>query len=411
MDAGGRAPLVAFVGGVVPDGARFRTSAYSEAGNASQSRLIRALLEHGIPVDIVISFVPVPSFPGSRCLYRRAENGAIEGVPAALLPFVNLMPLKFAHLGWGIFRRVAWWSWRHRGRPRVVHMYNVGRPPGLFAYAAARLTGAAVTASLYDIGVLGRDEPDTLWQRLSMLLTRWLVPRLDERVVITPAIERDFARGQPCVVVDGGVTEEWLDRFDDGAPAAATAGRCTFLLAGSLWEINGVKLVLEAFSRLKEPAFTLLIAGRGGLEPLVSRAAAGDARIQPLGFLDAPALAEAYRRADVLLNIRLTQSNPAPYHFPSKLIEYLATGRTVISTAAAHIRDEYGAFCLLLEREEPDALAALMRRAAGMSAGERATLGRRARDYVRGRKTWTVQVEQIAGALARAAARRTVGGS
>ncbi len=395
----GGAPLVAFVGCVVPDDPRFRAGAYSAAGNASQARLIRSLRENAVPVDIAISFVPVASFPRSRHLYQRGASGSVEGVRTILLPFLNVMPLKFAHLGWGIFRRVAWWSWRHRNRARLVHMYNVGRPPGLFAYAAARLTGAAVTASLYDIGVVGRDERDSAWQRLSLRLTRWLVPRLDGRVVITPAIERDFAGGRPCLLADGGVSEEWLDRFEGAAPASRPPGECVFLLAGSLWEINGARLVLEAFARLEEPGFTLLVAGRGSLEPLVEAAAATDARIRPLGFLGPVELAAAYARADVLLNIRLTQSDPAPYHFPSKLHEYLATGRLVISTPAAHIREEYGAFCLLLEREDAAALAHVMLRAARMPSEERAAMGRAARRYMRENKTWTVQGRRIADYL------------
>jgi len=403
------APLVAFIGSVVPDDPRFHTRAHSAAGNASQARLVRALGENGIPVDVVISFVSVASFPGSRRLYQRGAETSVEGVKAILLPFINLMPLKFAHLGWGTFRRLVWWSWRRRSRPRLVHLYNVGRPPGLFAYAAARLTGAAVTASLYDVGVVGRDEPDTIWKRLSNRATKWLVPRLDGRVVITPAIERDFAGGCPCLVADGGVSEEWLSRFDLSRPEPKPKDECVFMLAGSLWEINGARLVLEAFDTLREPGFRLLVAGRGALEPLVERAAATDRRIRLLGHLGLAALAAAYERADVLLNIRLTESTRAPYHFPSKLHEYLATGRLVISTAAAHIREEYGDFCLLLEREDSEALAQLMRSAARMPADGRTLIGSRARLYMRSHKTWTVQGKRIADYLVGAAARRRGG--
>ncbi|HNV01854.1 MAG TPA: glycosyltransferase [Vicinamibacterales bacterium] len=397
--------LLALVGSVVPDDPQYRTAAFSVAGNASQARLIRSLRANGVVVDEVISFVPVPSFPRSSRLWQHQATGTVEGVTTVLLPFLNVMPAKFACLGWGIFRRVAWWSWENRRRPRVVHMYNVGRPPGLFAYAAARLTGAAVTASLYDVGTVGRDEPDTVWQRLSHRLTKWLVRRLDGRIVITPAIERDFAAGRPCLLVDGGVSEEWLDRFEPAAPDSSSAATCVFLLAGSLWEINGVGLVLEAFGRLGEPGFVLLVAGQGPLQAVVKAAAARDARILPLGFLGPEDLASAYARADVLLNIRLTESNPAPYHFPSKLHEYLATGRLVISTPAAHIRDEYGDFCLILEREDADALAELMQRAARMPAGERRAVGQRAREYMRAEKTWTAQGRRIAAYLAAAAAK------
>lgn len=397
--------LLALVGSVVPDDPQYRTAAFSVAGNASQARLIRSLRANGVVVDEVISFVPVPSFPRSSRLWQHRATGTVEGVRTVLLPFLNVAPVKFACLGWGVFRRVAWWSWRNRRRTRIVHMYNIDRPPGSFAYAAARLTGAAVTASLYDVGSVSPDEPRTLWHRLAYRLSRWLVPRLDGRVVITPAIERDLAGRRPCLLVDGGVSDAWLDRFEAAAPASSDAGTCAFLLAGTLWEVNGVRLALEAFERLREPGFTLLVTGRGPLQAVVEAAADRDARIQYLGFLGPDEFPAVYARADVLLNIRITQSDADPYNFPSKLHEYLATGRLVISTPAAHIRDEYGDFCLMLEREDADALAELMQRAARMPAGERRAVGQRAREYMRAEKTWTAQGRRIAAYLAAAAAK------
>ena len=401
--SGSEGPLLALVGSVVPDDPRFRTAAFSVAGNASQARLIRSLQTNGVAVDEVISFVPVPSFPRSRRVWQRRTSGTVEGVRTVLLPFLNVIPAKIACLGWGVFQGVARWSWRNRRRTRIVHMYNVDRPPGLFAYAAARLTGAAVTASLYDVGTVSSDEPHTLWHRLAHRLSRWLVPRLDGRVVITPAIERDFAGGQPCLLVDGGVSEAWLDRFEVAPPASSDPGTCVFLLAGTLWEVNGARLALDAFERLREPGFRLLVTGRGPLQAVVEAAAARDARIQYLGFLGQDDFPGVYARADVLLNIRLTQSGADPYNFPSKLHEYLATGRVVISTPAVHIREEYGGFCLMLEREDADALAELMRHAARMPAGEREAIGRRARAYMRAEKTWTAQGRRIAAYLAAAA--------
>ena len=394
-------PLVAFVGSVVPDEPRFRTNAYSPAGNGSQTHLIRALAAIGVPIDAVVSFVPVPAYPRDRHWYKRGAVESVAGIQTRLLPFVNVVPLKFLHLGLGMLWTLVCWSWRNRQRRRIMHLYNVSRPPGVFAYAAARLTGAAVTASLYDVGVPGVNEANGIWQRLTFWQTRWLVPRLDGRVVITPRIAEDFGRGQPCLVVDGGVSEEWIARFDD-LPRARPAGACTFLLAGSLWEGNGIRLVLDAFAMLKEPDVALLVAGRGELDEVVEHAAARDKRIRRLGFLDTAGMEAAYREADVLLSIRLTKTLPTPYHFPSKLIESLATGRAVISTAAAHIASEYGSYCLLLDREEAPALAEVMRSAARMDPGQRAALGARARAYVRAEKTWPVQARRIAAYLATA---------
>ena len=78
---------------------------------------------------------------------------------------------------------------------------------------------------------------------------------------------------------------------------------------------------------------------------------------------------DLYRSADVLINVRLTQTLNTKYFFPSKLMECLASGVPVISTCPGHVAEEFGRLAYLLREETPEALAAAIRRVAATRPG------------------------------------------
>jgi len=79
-------------------------------------------------------------------------------------------------------------------------------------------------------------------------------------------------------------------------------GPLRLLLLCRLTEEKGVRVVLDAIARLpRDLAFTLTIAGRGPLEPVVRQAAATDARITFAGFVQGDAKHALLQSADHLL--------------------------------------------------------------------------------------------------------------
>lgn len=72
----------------------------------------------------------------------------------------------------------------------------------------------------------------------------------------------------------------------------------TFIFAGALEEVKGIRQLLAAFCALPAP-HTLLVCGQGALRPLVEETAKKDPRVRYLGMLRGEALEDVYRQADV----------------------------------------------------------------------------------------------------------------
>jgi glycosyltransferase involved in cell wall biosynthesis len=97
--------------------------------------------------------------------------------------------------------------------------------------------------------------------------------------------------------------------------------------------------------------------------------------------------------------MRLTKAIRTKYFFPSKLMEFLASGTPVISTCPGHVEEEFGDFLFPLKNETPEGLAAAIRHAETAAWETRREMGQRARAFMLANKTWRVQTARISALL------------
>lgn len=391
----------AFVGAIVPDEPTFHTPAFARAGQMYQEELLLGLKRAGLPASAIISVMPVPSRrhrKASRIWVGGGRAYFAEGLSITLLPFINITPLKQISIGMATLLELLRWGWRNRhARFRLVHCYNLSAPPGLFILLGARLIRAKAVVSLCDIDVPGETVPAGLYWKLDYWLQRRLIPRFDGHTVVSDAIARDFLPGRPHVRLEGGIRKELFERMATfhRAPSGAEAP-FVITAVGRLDKTNGFSQILEAFALLPGDRYRLRIAGAGPLEEQVREAAIKNPRIEFLGLLSFSDVLELYTSSDVLINMRMTKSRNTKYFFPSKMMEYLASGVPVISTCTGHVETEYAKFAFLLREETPEALTEMIQRVAALAPEERESIGRQAQLYMFTQKTWRAQAEKVA---------------
>lgn len=389
----------AYVGSLVPDRAPYNLPPFSRSGNLFQTEVVRGLGELGLAPSLVLSFATLPSFPKHPKLWVSGQRLKEAGLPELLLQgFLNVTPFKQLGLGLGAFFRLAAWSLARLGKPRVVLACNLTVPPGLFVWLAARLTGARLCVSLIDIEIPGVTVPDTLFFRWDSWTHRFLIPRLDGRVVIVDAIRQDFAPGLPCLRVEGGVGEELIrrtQRSPQPEPGPEAGGPFRMVAVGKLDETNGFDLMLEAMRHLPGEGWSLDIAGAGPLAPRIEAAAQADPRIRMHGFLDLEGVLALYRQADLLLVIRKTQARNTRYFFPGKLFEALLSAVPVLATDTGHLKAEYGEYLHVLDEETAAGLAQGIRAVQATPWEQRREHGARARAFMIREKHWLSQCRKI----------------
>jgi glycosyltransferase involved in cell wall biosynthesis len=358
-----------------------------------QENLLLGFKHAGLEPSLIVCAQPFPAFPYVRQLWVRGGTAKLkEGLKVQLVAFPNVTPIKQITIGLNVLWELLKWGWRTRKAvTRVVYTYNLTVPPGLFTWLASRLISAKAVVSFNDINVPGQTVPDSAVNKLDFWLQKKLAPRFDGHVAVSDAIMQDLLPGKPYIRMEGAVSDEV---FAPRQPVNK-GDRFRIVFAGSLDAVNGVEILLEAFSQLRGSHYELVIAGWGPQEALVRAASQRDDRIQYIGTLPFSELLQLYSAADVLLSMRPTKTLNTKYFFPSKVMEYLASGTPMIATCTGHTEDEFGDFCYLLRDETPSGLARLIREVSLIPRAEREMVGMRARLYMKNNKTWDRQAQKV----------------
>lgn len=222
-------------------------------------------------------------------------------------------------------------------------------------------------------------------------LQRIALSRLQGLVVLAEPLATDFAPGVPYQVVEGIAPDIPASPVGDEAEVSTPF---VVMYAGALRAECGVQLLLDSLPHL--PSNTeLWIYGGGSLKEKVRECAAQDPRLKFFGFQPYEEMLAAARRADALVNPRPATAWFTRYSFPSKVLEYLATGRPVISTRFPTIPAEYDPYILWIEEDTPEGFAQAIRMLQRMSPDKRAVLGQSGREFVRRHKSEDSQGKSI----------------
>lgn len=125
------------------------------------------------------------------------------------------------------------------------------------------------------------------------------------------------------------------------------------LYSGTLHYQYGIKNLLNAFSELEDPTLSLWICGSGEAAHEITELSKQDPRIQFFGFCSQQQVADLRAKAAVLINPRTNEGEYTKYSFPSKTMEYMASGKPVIMYKLDGIPDEYDPYLFYASSEDP----------------------------------------------------------
>lgn len=356
--------------------------------------LVRALARNGVEVDL-ISAAPVSDFPRNPRVFWGRGCFVVDGTQGLLLPFVNLTGFKHVTR----FLASLWWAARRLRRrpPDWLLVHGVHSPFLWFAVLASRGLRLNVAVVLTDPPGVIRTEDGrlrTFLKRIDIGIVRAALARTDAVVVLAEALAEDFAPGVPYLVVEGLLDVPRVEsRIED--PSAKTV-----VFAGSLRAEYGVANLVEAFRAIRAEDVRLEIYGRGPLEPWLVDQAEVDPRIATPRLVPPEALPEIYAGATVLVQPRQVDQDFVRYSFPSKLIEYMASGTPTVSTRLPTIPPEYETHVVWSEGDTPASLARAIVEVSSWSQERRRTFGEGAARFIRDSRSTRTQGNRIKSFLA-----------
>ena len=364
------------------------------SAQVSESNLIQGIDALNIPMDTLngpnIGTTVLP-FVRPETWYRK-ENAKDVSVGYKNVKYLNLLLKQQA-----LCREARRWAndYRHREAP-VIFIYSMHTP---FMSAAweikKRLPGAKICLIVPDLP----QYMDLQMSRIKKLLKAmdwWRIKHYMKK------IDCYVLYAQPMAKALGLKDGQWtvMEGSYDSAQladenAAPTGDKTSIMYSGVLDLRYGIPELLDAMELLDD-TYELWLTGSGNAEPLIRERAEKDKRIKFYGYLPSRQdLLNKQAQATMLISPRRDMEEASKYCFPSKLFEYMVSGRPTVSCFLAGIPEEYHSYLVELPTVTPQQIAETVRQVAQMSKKEQKALGDSARKFVLEHKNKYAQAKKM----------------
>ena len=374
----------------------------ADAANALQWNIIDGLEANNCGKMQILNCLPVDSFPKAYAdlwipefSFRHTDKYETNDWNVGHLnltgikQFVNIVPFK---------KKVRKWAKADNGAQKIIFLYSA-HPMSLKLAKYAKQINQSVKAvcviadipeyntltNLHGLRKLHNDYEVRLCENL--------YGYIDKFVLLTEQMADKLKIKVPFAVMEG--IAEQQDEFCDDSLAKKYAAEKYILYTGTLNHRFGILTLLEAFSQVKEPELKLMICGFGEAETQILEMQKTDSRIIYLGKVDRKAVLPLQRGATVLVNPRQNNEEFTKYSFPSKTMEYLASGVPVVAYKLDGIPDEYDAYLNYVEDNSAESLAQKLTQICNMDETARQEMGKRGAAFVLENKNARTQTRRI----------------
>ena len=192
-----------------------------------------------------------------------------------------------------------------------------------------------------------------LGKKLDIARFEKLSKHVDSYMLLTEQMKDKLKVGnRPYMVVegiiDGDISPERILQEDD---SEKTRHRRTIVYTGKTNEKFGIKNLVDAFGLIESDEYRLIICGNGDSDAYIAEKAKQDHRIVATGQVTHDVAAKYISEATVLVNPRENDEEYTKYSFPSKNIEYLASGNPTVGYMLDGMPEIYRDFMIVADQD------------------------------------------------------------
>ena len=350
-----------------------------------QRNLIHGLeFNLGAPVD-TINILPVGTFPKyyKGLFIPLSTWHSPNGRMTLTLPTFNIHFAKQFFLVLSAIRYITRWITHNKDHELCIILYDLLVPYLLaLPYIRAKYPHVLLCAVVADLpNEFGYDKP---YSGIKRFLRTWMgkiqlreIKKLDCFGILTQHMK------VPLNIPEGNYEViEGLSNSDHPFHDLEDHARKVILYTGALNSIYGLDVLLDAFMSINDNNYELWLCGIGDYVPHILKASRADSRIKYLGFLSQKDIFHLQLKATLLINPRQNIGEYTKYSFPSKIIEYLSTGRVVVAYRLDGIPEEYYTYIISPRDNTSAALKQTIVEVCTMPLDYRRQLGIRGRTFV-----------------------------
>lgn len=371
-------------------------SGVSIAGNKMQLNILKNLARYEEINLEVITIYPVAGFPYDKNLFiKKSIINVCDNIKAIKVPFLNVPILKQIWQTLSVYfmaKKIV-----KKDKDTIVFSFNLFPQIGCPLVWLKKKYHCNTVALLADLPIDDKTDRrgiSKIFRDLFDRLTIKSINKCDHLIVLNKHAVEVYAQGKSHIVVEGGID---IEEYSRSIENYSDIERCekNIVYSGALTEYSGIMSLIEAMRYVRDPSVQLHIYGSGYLQAAVEKLARDNSNIQFLGHLSSQEIKHIQKKSWMLANPRLMGDPISQVTFPSKIFEYLLSGRPVLTTHLNGFTDEYNDKMYFVESNEPRDIASKINEIAEFDTDTLTDMGYRAQQFVSTKKTWEIQCRKI----------------
>lgn len=366
-----------------------------------QAQKFHSLIKDGL-IDLTESMHIISRPPTNpKKEYRKITETKFNGkVTYHHLKIANNIIIRHILLFLNSFLKAIRWNIKYKKKKRIIICDPLNLSISVSTFLASKLFHTKSVAIVTDIPEFMKEYTvkkksffNSLFSNCYIGICNFFLQRYDSYIVLTEQMNEIVNPSlKPFIVVEGLVDinmESSPNLLEDKYQEKI------IIYAGALYEKYGVKKLIEAFMRLKNENVKLWIYGSGELEEEIKNYEMLDMRIKFYGVVPNNIVVKEQIKATILVNPRPSNEEFTKYSFPSKNMEYMASGTPILTTPLQGMPAEYNDYVYLFEDESVQGITKTLERILEKNKEELHEKGIKAKEFVLEKKNNHIQAKKI----------------
>lgn len=362
----------------------------STSSHASQkfNRLfVRGLLENGCNVETLTQRIIFNYTKDEQTHEDEDEND----VHYTYLPVYKGKLANRIKTIWNTFRFVRKWQKKHPDGYVICDIILGEMSIGV--WLASKFSKINSIAIVTDVPSIRAGDSRKGLKAIPIKIKNAMIAKYKSYVFLTEQMNKKLnVKNRPYAIIEGLVDDTILDspnKIENKYPEK------TVMMAGLLRDIYGVDTLVEAFKEINCPDAKLKFYGKGRSVKMIEEAAKEDGRISYCGELTNRKIVEEEKKCTLLINPRPPIGEWTAYSFPSKNMEYMASGTPLVAFDLPCIPEEYKPHFYMIPEYTKDCIKAFLEEILKLDADEIHKFGIRAQEWIVNNKNSKVQVKKL----------------
>lgn len=349
-----------------------------------------------------ISEPPVASYPKSKCIFYK-NHVEIDSAKLSIdyIGIINILAIKTFMISFFVFFKSFKYIRRIKKKQEkiVILLGYLSIYTFVPIYVLSKIYKVKIVAMVPDIPIYLSNYSKNkniikrmlifLYNKLNSFIESYFDGYIFLTIYMNDLINK---RKKEYLIIEGFVSEVELDIFQEKQEKQE---KRIAMYAGTLHEKFGIKKLIEAFKKIDIKNSELWILGEGDSLDYIQEMANLDSRIKYKGTKTKDQILKMEKQVSLLINPRPSSEEFTKYSFPSKTLEYMASGTPLLTTKLLGIPDEYFKYVYFFENEDIDEMSKTIENIMKKPKEELEIMGERAQNFIKKNKMIDCQIKKI----------------